>query len=192
MNVETENPSISSPREQEDIKLIELAQAGDQNAFNTLYDQHFMKVYNRVSYMVPTEDIEDVTQEVFIAMVQSLKSFRGESKFSTWLRVITNRQIANYYRKNKRILNESDIEQQSNLLTTKTMLSEHSINQIYLANGMQKLPEHYQEIILLRFADGLKFTQIAKQIDKTLDATKSLYRRAIEALRVTLEEEYEQ
>lgn len=188
MTIETEKNSISSRREQDETKLIELAQAGDQNAFSTLYDQHFTKVYTRVSYMIPAEDVEDVTQEVFIAMIQSLKSFRGESKFSTWLRVITNRQIANYYRKNKRILKESDIEKQSNRLTSKIVLSEKSLNQIYLANGMQQLPEHYQEIILLRFADGLKFKQIAKQIDKTLDATKSLYRRAIEALRVNLEE----
>ena len=191
MIIETTNTSSSSPIEQEEKKLIKLAQEGDQEAFNVLYENHFDQVYKRVSYRVPTEDVEDVTQEIFIAMVKSLKSFRGDSKFSTWLRVITNRQIANYYRKNQRILEESDIENQANYLTSKTRLSENSLNQIFITNGMQNLPEHYQEIILLRFADGLKFKQIAIAIDKSLDATKSLYRRAIEALRINLEEEHD-
>ncbi|HKJ27816.1 MAG TPA: RNA polymerase sigma factor [Anaerolineales bacterium] len=182
---------MSTPPAHDEGKIISLAQSGDKNAFSILYDSYYKKVYNRVSYMIPTEDVEDVTQEVFIAMVKSLKSFRGESKFSTWLRVITNRQIANYYRKHKRILKESDIEEQSNRLTAKTKLAASSLDHIYLVRGMKELPDHYQEVILLRFADGMKFKQIAKQIDKSLDATKSLYRRAIEALRINLEEDHD-
>lgn len=190
MNQEHNNTNITTSTEIDEEKLISQALEGDQHAFNALYEKYFRKVYNRVSYTIPAEDVEDVTQEIFIAMVQSLKSFRGDSKFSTWLRVITNRQIANYYRKHKRILNESDIDQQANQLKAQTIQAESSLNHIYLVRGMNELPEHYQEIILLRFADGLKFNQIAKQIDKTLDATKSLYRRAIEALRMTLEEKH--
>ena len=95
---------------QPDQKLVRLAVEGNQEAFNHLYDRYFSQVYKRVAYLIPTEDVDDVTQEVLIAMLQSLKSFRGESKFSTWLRVITNRHIANYYRKNKKMLNENPLE----------------------------------------------------------------------------------
>jgi RNA polymerase sigma-70 factor (ECF subfamily) len=190
MNQE-EHPTAIIIDEQDDEKLVSLAKIGDQYAFSMLYDNHFKKVYNRVSYLIPTEDVEDVTQEIFIAMMKSLNSFRGDSKFSTWLRVITNRQIANYYRKNKQILQESDIEQQSNEMKSKKILTERSLNHIYLTKGLRELPEHYQEIILLRFADGLKFKQVADHLNKTLDATKSLYRRAIEALRVNLGEPHD-
>ena len=46
-----------------------------------------------------------------------------------------------------------------------------------------KLPDHYQEIIFSRFADGLTFAEIADQRQQSLEAVKSLYRRAIQALK---------
>jgi DNA-directed RNA polymerase specialized sigma24 family protein len=51
-----------------------------------------------------------------------------------------------------------------------------------LQQGMEELPENYQEIILLRFADGLTFAEIADSRGQSLEAAKSLYRRAIQAL----------
>jgi len=188
MNQDNIRTATSQTPEQDDQKLVLQAKAGDQHAFSTLYDTYFKKVYNRVAYLIPAEDIEDVTQEVFIAMVQSLKTFRGDSKFSTWLRVITNRQIANYYRKNKAILTESDIEANSDSLKSKTMLADSSLNNIYLTRGLMELPEHYREILLMRFAEEMKFKHIAHSLGKSLDATKSLYRRAIETLRLNLGE----
>ena len=51
---------------------------------------------------------------------------------------------------------------------------------------MQSLPEHYQEVILMRFADGLSFAEIAEQRAQSLDAAKSLYRRALQALTIKM------
>jgi RNA polymerase sigma-70 factor (ECF subfamily) len=181
-NHSTSFPTDSTP----DHTLVKLAVEGNQEAFNHLYDRYLSQVYRRVAYLIPTEDIDDVTQEVLIAMLQSLKSFRGESKFSTWLRVITNRQIANYYRKNKRILDENPLDPENLKLKSKQTLSETELTRIYIQQGMEKIPEHYQEVILLRFAEGLKFQEIADILGKNLDATKSLFRRAISATREQL------
>jgi RNA polymerase sigma-70 factor (ECF subfamily) len=169
-----------------DNTLVKLAVEGNQEAFNHLYDRYFTQVYRRVAYLIPTEDIDDVTQEVLIAMLQSLKSFRGESKFSTWLRVITNRHIANYYRKNKRTLNDKPLDSEELQVRSSQTLSETGLNRIYLQQGLTKLPVHYQEVLLLRFAEGLKFQEMADTLDKNLDATKSLFRRAISAMREQL------
>jgi RNA polymerase sigma-70 factor (ECF subfamily) len=81
-----------------DEELVRSAQQGRQEAFNLLFERHLPLVYNRVRYTVPEQDAEDVTQEVFIAAMRSLGNFRGESQFSTWLRTLTNRQVADYYR----------------------------------------------------------------------------------------------
>ena len=62
-------------------------------------------------------------------------------------------------------------------------LSETGITRVYLQQGLEKLPEHYREILLLRFAEGRKFQEIADLQEKSLDATKSLFRRAISAMR---------
>lgn len=168
-------------------ELVRRAQSGDQQAFSDLYESFFPLVHKRVAYLIPAEDVDDVSQEVFIAMIRSLKTFRGESKFSTWLRVIVNRQIANYYRSNRKMLGETELEEtwqppQSSPFSTRVRQD----RKILVQQGLTKLPEHYQEIILLRFADGLRFKDIAALQGKSLDAIKSLFRRALEAMREEL------
>jgi len=58
---------------------------------------------------------------------------------------------------------------------------------IYIQRALQQLPENYREIILLRFAEDLQFNEIADLTNQNLEATKSLFRRAIAALRTHLE-----
>lgn len=171
-----------------DLELVRQAQQGDMDAFTQLYERHLPAVYNRVRYTVPEADVEDVTQEVFIGMMNSLKSFRGNAKFSTWLRTLTNRRIADYYRKRKRQheqvdkdVADVDTSMGSGLRVpagTKTV-----DDQMILRKAMNTLPENYREILIMRFAEGLKFQEIAVARGQTLEATKSLFRRAIAALR---------
>jgi RNA polymerase sigma factor (sigma-70 family) len=54
---------------------------------------------------------------------------------------------------------------------------------ILLQRGITSLSEAYQEVLLLRFADGLPFREISEHLGKSLDATKSLFRRALAALK---------
>jgi RNA polymerase sigma-70 factor (ECF subfamily) len=182
MNQENQT-SIPTLASAPDTTLVQLAVEGNQEAFNQLYQRYFTQVHKRVAYLIPSEDIEDVTQEVLIAMLKSLKSFRGDSKFGTWLRVITNRHIANYYRKNKHVLDENPLDPDELKIKSSQTLSETGITRVYLQQGLERLPEHYREILLLRFAEGRKFQEIADMQEKSLDATKSLFRRAISAMR---------
>jgi RNA polymerase sigma-70 factor (ECF subfamily) len=176
-----------APGTSSDEKLVQSAQQGILEAFNTLYERYLPAVYNRVCYIVPEQDAEDVTQEIFIAMMKSLKSFRGESRFSTWLRTLTNRQIADYYRRRSPMEAHSKLEEDSHLnpnasYSTTNPGTGSMDEMIMVRQAMQKLPENYREIILLRFADGLQFNEIAEQQGQSLEATKSLFRRAILAL----------
>ena len=79
-----------------DKELILKAKQGSLEAFTLLYERYLPKVYNRVRFSIPEQDIEDVTQEVFLAVIKSIGSFRGEAQFGTWLRTVTTRQIADY------------------------------------------------------------------------------------------------
>ncbi len=60
-------------------------------------------------------------------------------------------------------------------------------DRIALRRALQKLSEHYREVILLRFADGMRFNEIAELLNQNPEATKSLFRRAMSALRNTLD-----
>ncbi len=173
-------------------RLIMQVKEGDLQAFNQLYDAHFKTVYNRVRYKIPETDIEDVTQEIFISMVKGLKRFKGQSSLKTWLRTITNHKIADYYRKRKnRAISQGD-EQVMDYLDkhNDTSFRMTQDNAILLKRSLMNLPEHYQEIILLRFVDEYQFLEIAEIIGKSLEAAKSQYRRAITALRDEVNKTY--
>jgi RNA polymerase sigma-70 factor, ECF subfamily len=166
----------SHPASLDENDLISAAQQGKLEAFTALYERYLPVVYNRVRYLIPEEDVEDVTQDIFIATLRSLKSFRGDAKFNTWLRTITNRQIADYYRRRHQPeapLDEHLRSQPDPSVSDETLL---------IQQAFRKLPQKYQEILLLRFAEGMHFDEIACHQSRTLEATKSLFRRAIEAL----------
>ena len=71
-------------------QLIVQLQQGDESAFKKLVDEWQDMVYNTALGIVQNaDDADDITQEVFIQVYKSVSSFKGDSKFSTWLYRIT-------------------------------------------------------------------------------------------------------
>lgn len=180
-----------------DENLVGLAQQGNLEAFTILYERYLPCVFNRVRFTIPECDIEDVTQEIFIAVMRSLHGFRGEARFGTWLHTITRRQIAEYYRRRTPADNpvEIDRREEDDDMDEYPRIRVEAHNgalddRIVLRQALRKLPENYQEVLLLRFAEGLQFNEIAKAQGVSLEATKSLFRRAVASLQRTLEEEH--
>ena len=174
-----------------DAELVRLARQGNLEALTQLYEHCLPLVYNRVRYVIPEQDVEDVTQEIFLSLMKSLKSFKGEAQFTTWLRTLTNRRVADYYRRR----NPLDIQAGVDLSEGEGLLadSEDGLNlddRIELRRALQSVPDQYREIILLRFAEGLQFGEIARLNEQSLEAAKSLFRRAIEALRRQMSEDH--
>lgn len=165
-----------------DEHLVKKAQAGDKQAFLTLYNRYINIVYNRVKSRVPYQEAEDVTQEIFIAVIRSLDSFEQRSQFSTWLYTIVNRQIADFYRRVYRRGEKNEVSLEADDALTVEAETRDMDDKVILQQSLYDLPTHYQEVILMRFADGLTFAEIAAQLGKSLEATKSLYRRAIQML----------
>jgi RNA polymerase sigma-70 factor (ECF subfamily) len=78
------------PRMPDEERLIARAAADDRAAFRELYNRHRSDVARLVYRMLGGRgDLEDVIQEVFVQVHRSLKDFRGQSKFSTWLHRVT-------------------------------------------------------------------------------------------------------
>jgi RNA polymerase sigma-70 factor (ECF subfamily) len=81
---------MSDARPQDEADLLVKAAAGDRAAFRALYARHKDTVARLVFRMLgATRDVDDVVQEVFFQVYKSLKDFRGQSKFSTWLHRVT-------------------------------------------------------------------------------------------------------
>lgn len=74
----------------DEARLIARAAGGDTLAFRQIYERHRNDVARLIYRMIgPRSELEDVIQEVFVQVYRSLKDFRGQSKFSTWLHRVT-------------------------------------------------------------------------------------------------------
>jgi RNA polymerase sigma-70 factor (ECF subfamily) len=137
--------AISSPP---DETLVYRAQEGDRQALEQLYQRYFPRVYNRIRALVPAEEVEDLTSEVFLSLVSSLKQFRAKSAFSTWLHTIIKRKVADYYRSraNKGEVDELSPERLES--PANNVASEEE--RIMVREMLRQLPEHYCEVLLLR------------------------------------------
>ena len=176
-------------RDPSDEQLVRGAQAGDRDAFFTLYERYVQRVMNRVRSKVPRQDVEDVTQDIFVAVVRSLDRYEQRAQFNTWLYTIVNRQIADFYRRRQRkdapdtVELDADGGDSALAWPADEALQE---DQAHMRQALDRLPAHYQDIILMRFADGLSFAEIAERRGQSLDAVKSLFRRALQSLRETM------
>src|ERR1700690_927497 len=133
-----------------DEMLAEQAQAGDKDAFFALYNRYLSKVFNRVKSKIPPQEAEDVTQDVFIAVSRSLRSYKQEARFNTWLYTIVNRQIADFYRRRSRHGSdlEAEVELEAGESIASVLDSQEIDRRLLMQRALDSLPEHYQEIIL--------------------------------------------
>ena len=82
-----------------DEELVLRIQGGDTQSFDILVKSYLPRTYRKVRKLVPAEDVEDVTQDIFLNLVRSIDNFQGRSAFATWFnRIIANR-VADYHRR---------------------------------------------------------------------------------------------
>jgi len=85
----TQATSASQPVD-DSSALVAKAREGDRSAFRALFERHRNDVSRLVYRMVgPRAEVEDLVQEVFVQVHRSLRDFRGEARFSTWLHRVT-------------------------------------------------------------------------------------------------------
>ena len=84
-------------------ELVQRLQAGDTEAFDTLFRQHFSKVYRQALHLLGTAaEAEEVVQEVFLTVYEKAHTFRGEAAFTTWLYRLTTNAAFSRLRRRKR------------------------------------------------------------------------------------------
>ena len=87
-----------------DEKLISQYKQGDVNSLGILYSRYYNKVYNKCfSFAKNCDDAYDLTQEVMLKAFNKINTFKGESKFSTWLYALAHNFCIESYRKKQKI-----------------------------------------------------------------------------------------
>lgn len=182
-------------------ELIEKLKQGDEQAFKAIVDTWQNMVYNTaISIVQNAEDAEDITQETFVQVYQSVDSFRGEAKFSTWLYRIVVTKSLDHERKKKRkkrfailqsLFGEKEKEDiyPADFQHPGVML-EQKENAKQLFKALNKIPVKQQLAFTLHKLEGLSYQEIAAIMNTTLYAVESLMQRAKNSLKKVLEKNY--
>ena len=181
--------SVASARDT-DTELIQQIVQGDERAFDQLVSKYQHSVFNIIyRYIGNYEDVEDVAQEVFIKIWQNAHSFKGKSKFSTWLYRIVVNQCLDYRSKHKRKLVSLD-EMTEKEQTPESLIVEVDHEQRKKAEIVRKavgdLPERQRIAIVLSKFEDKSYKEIAEIMGVSLSAVESLIFRAKESLKKKL------
>lgn len=162
-----------------EAQLIQQAARGDEEAFTTLFHQHFQAVYNYAVWLCnDMAQAEDLTQEAFIKAHSNLKRFGPPWKFRAWLYRVTRNLLIDQKRRERPVeplepdmpLSSPEPDPERTLLTGEMAARVRS--------ALQHLPDNYREALVLREFDGLAYADIALIMDVTVSNLKSLIHRA--------------
>ncbi len=195
----TENKKHSA---QKDIILIHAFMEGDSRAFDKLVLRHKDRVFNLCyGFLNDYQEANDIAQEVFIKVFKSIKKFRQESSFSTWLYRITlntckNRVKSLEYRFTKwrkSIDNPSAQEEDGATMEIKngSMSPSERLEQkeqsSIVRGAINSLANGKKTMILLRDIEGLSYEEIANITGLNIGTVRSKLSRARNDLRARLE-----
>ena len=178
-----------------DEMLISRFQSGDENAYVELVNRYKDKLTNFVFYFLKDEEhSEDIVQETFIRLYEKKHYYKEIAKFSTWIYTIA-RNLANTELRKKSRTRIMYLSQMSNykkdydLKSSDPELNKNIENEFLMKEihaAIDKLPENYKSVIILRDIQGLDYEQISNIIGVPLGTVKSRINRARLQLQVDL------
>lgn len=184
-----------------DSQLISAYKQGSENALSLLISRHQKDLYTFIFYKIMDEDLaNDVFQETFMKIIVTLKQnrYNEEGKFILWAKRIAQNLIIDHFRlkakHNK--LSETTFDNEEFSIFDLIAEKEENVEERLISNQINSdlmkmvalLPENQQEVIKLRFFDGLSFKEIAEQTETSINTTLGRVRYALINLRKIMEE----
>jgi RNA polymerase sigma-70 factor (ECF subfamily) len=189
----------------EDAALVAALKAGSEEAFGVLIAQYGQPLYSLIARSLQDPaDAADITQEVFIKVFRSIKSFHGEASLRTWLYRIALREASNqrrWWTRHKRqeltidapIAPGEDVDEGMCLSATLTDQSGSPYDLTVCAelkarveDALRKLPEAFRTVVVLREMEGFSYEEIAEIVEVPAGTVKSRLTRGRAALKEIL------
>ena len=196
LSIRTPRPNTRIAVNQPDAELIAASLSGQTDAFGVLVVRYQNRLYNTLVHTLGSaEDAHDVAQDAFSRAFQKLATFEGRCAFYSWLFRIAHHCAVNHRRRNWRSTASLDAarEQAGNDPADPSDFSrpdhdlEVSERQVMVRTALQRLPDEYRTILVLREIDGLNYEEIADAIDCPIGTVRSRIHRARLELRSKLE-----
>jgi RNA polymerase sigma-70 factor (ECF subfamily) len=175
-----------------DCDLVSRTMAGREDGFEELVRRYQRPIAAYVYRMVGDYDAAlDLTQEVFIKVYNSLRRYRSEFKFSTWIYKIAHNSAVDYLRRSssreQALVNEFEGEQYELPLESRRLSpeqeSERAERRAEIEMVVRELPTAYRELVELRHAHDMSYDEIAEVTNLPLGTVKNRLFRARELMR---------
>jgi RNA polymerase sigma-70 factor (ECF subfamily) len=172
-----------------DKSLVQLAQQGENRAFDYLVTKYRRRLMRTVLHVIPNRpDAEDAVQEIFIRAFRALDSFRGDASFYTWLYRIAINVSKNYWSRTQRyaLILYDDFDGGSVDGCTENLVEMDTPELIFLRNqftdalllAIDRLPTDFRTALILRAYDGLSYKEISKIMKCPVGTVRSRVFRA--------------
>lgn len=176
-------PAAVSPDEAD---LVRRARAGEAAAFGVLYDRHVDAVYRYCFYRVrDAAEAEDVTSDVFMRALQAMPRYESRQPFLAWLyRIARNALIDRSRRSRTQVTFEDALAHpHADQVVEPDATLFHDADSATLRRAIQQLTPLQQEVIVLRYVEGLDTRAIGRIMGKREGTIRGIEFRALGALR---------
>ncbi|PEP48250.1 RNA polymerase subunit sigma [Bacillus wiedmannii] len=166
--------------------LIQLTLSGNKEAYGELYDKTIQEVYKTAHFLIGDKtDVDDVVQEIYIQLYESLRKYDSEKPFRPWIIGLAIKQIHSYRRKRwmrLRIIKKAEEQRKpvqidfSNDIVSK-------ISNKKLIELIHKLPYKLKQVIMLRYLHDYSQEEVAHILHIPIGTVKSRIHAALKKLR---------
>lgn len=173
-----------------EFTLISKAQKGDIDALGKLIDKYYDNIFSYLFRKVGNVELaEDLTQEVFLRLVNALSRYRPTGKFSNYVFTIAVNVANDYFRKNKLFMQEelNSVDIDAGIDIEEILIEQEQ--SIRLKEAVGKLPDMQKDAILLRFFHNMRIKDIAKITGTNSSTVKSRISQGLNKLKIILLED---
>ena len=184
-----------------DSWLISEYRSGNEKTLAVLIERHQKDLFSFIFYKLMDEDLaNDIFQDTFMKIIVTLKEgrYNEEGKFILWAKRIAHNLIIDHFRLKSKHIKVSETSYDNDEFSIFDLISgkEENIEEQLVSRQIQEdlmkmlvyLPANQQEVIRLRFFDGLSFKEIADQTDSSINTTLGRVRYALINLRKIMDE----
>ena len=186
-----------------DSWLISEYRNGNEKTLPILIERHQKDLFSFIFYKLMDEDLaNDIFQDTFMKIIVTLKEgrYNDEGKFILWAKRIAHNLIIDHYRVKAKHIKVSETSYDNDEFSIFDLISgnEENIEEKLISEQIQHdltrmlvfLPENQQEVIKLRFFDGLSFKEIADQTETSINTTLGRVRYALINLRKIMDQHH--
>ena len=172
-------------------QLIRDAKAGSGTAFRYLVERHMKQTYNLAFSLVGDhQSAEDIAQDAFVRAYESLREFRGDAEFSTWLyRITVNLSLNRIKHMKRRREREEELGRQAELVTATTNDQDDLLmvdQPVHIERALHELPTLQRAVVILRHLNGLSTKQVGAILQCSEGTVKTHLHRGLKKLRSRL------